>query len=40
MLMIFLDVGLTFIGHIKTNVLSYNILYFEILKLFTATITR
>ena len=35
MLMIFLDVGLTFFGHIKTNFSSFNTLYFEILNLFT-----
>ena len=35
MLMIFLDVGLTFFVHIKTNFLSYNTLYFEILNFFT-----
>ena len=35
MLIIFLDVGLTFFGHIKTNFSSFNTLYFEILNLFT-----
>ena len=35
MLMIFLDVGSIFFGHIKTNFLSYNTLYFEISNLFT-----
>ncbi len=35
MLMIFLDVGLTFFGHIIINVFNYDTFYFKILNLLT-----